>query len=117
MADVDFWSPAAKQRDLHIGAANAGKSSLFCHHSAHDCQVDLHAQAPMVGLLWLDGQAQVEICRILKGLEEYVADTCFQDWLFLFGTVTIVLAETLLVGDKVDCVVNTSLYCMYIIVF
>eukprot|EP00977_Amphora_coffeiformis_P006711 scaffold1475_cov167-Amphora_coffeaeformis.AAC.4 len=47
-----------------------------------------------------NGQCQEEICHILQGLEEMIADARFQDWIFLFGTA--VLAEVLPTADHYD---------------
>lgn len=41
-----------------------------------------------------------EICHILQGLEELVADPKYKDWLFLFGTV--IVSETLPQEDAYD---------------
>lgn len=47
-----------------------------------------------------DGDCEEEICRILQGLENFVAQKRFENWLFLFGTV--VVAEVLPVEDTWD---------------
>eukprot|EP00339_Tiarina_fusa_P022273 CAMPEP_0117034232 /NCGR_PEP_ID=MMETSP0472-20121206/24390_1 /TAXON_ID=693140 ORGANISM="Tiarina fusus, Strain LIS" /NCGR_SAMPLE_ID=MMETSP0472 /ASSEMBLY_ACC=CAM_ASM_000603 /LENGTH=669 /DNA_ID=CAMNT_0004743351 /DNA_START=101 /DNA_END=2110 /DNA_ORIENTATION=+ len=56
----------------------------------HLFQDDEHGECP-------DG---AEICKILSGLENYIADKRFEDWVFLFGTV--IVAEVLPVEDEFD---------------